>query len=432
MAEETQVQPDPITTKSYSVHLLVSMLLLLASLVWAIYDEVEIMRPYKEYQARFSAYYSRFLTELQPQQAAKEDAIRQSPEYQQVSGELSTAEEAVRARIAEIDREVGQGVVPRMTAARNAFQVLRSEIDAQRYLIEVSHDEADKESMREDIEEIRSRVVEVGLPLADGSGETEQLELRYEQLEAEFLGMQERRTELQAERLDALAEANRLRGERDDLMSDRLVGLGATQIDGLIANMRNFDIGIKQIHLLDIDLVDRCESCHLGIREPVEIGPTDLLYPVFQSHPRPELLDIHDPEAFGCSSCHNGNGRATRSVTKGHGRHKFWLWPMYFPENVEAGCQQCHAKEIVTPGGETLNMGRELYMNKGLLGLPPLRGLRLRGRRADSSAPGAAQPEREPLGERQGDARQPRLGRYGFGRRRRPALLRPGRGAAPD
>ena len=55
MAEETNVQPDPITTKSYSVHLLVSMLLLLASLVWAIYDEVEIMRPYKDYQARFSA-----------------------------------------------------------------------------------------------------------------------------------------------------------------------------------------------------------------------------------------------------------------------------------------------------------------------------------------------------------------------------------------
>jgi cytochrome c1 len=368
MAEETQVQPDPITSKSYSVHLLVSMLLLLASLVWAIYDEVEIMRPYKEYQARFSAYYTGFLMELQPQQAAREDEIRQSPEYQELEGELSTAEQAVRARIAEIDREVGRGVVPRMTAARGAFQILRSEIDAQRYLIEVSHDEGEKESLREDIEEIRSRVVEVELPLADGSGETEELELQYEQLEAEFLGMQERRTALQAERLEALAEANRLRAERDALMSDRLVGLGATQIDGLIANMRNFDVGIKQIHLLDIDLVDRCESCHLGIREPVEIGATDLIYPVFKSHPRPELLQIHDPEAFGCSSCHNGNGRATRSVTKGHGRHKFWLWPMYYPENVEAGCQQCHAKEVVTPGGETLNMGRELYMNKGCWG----------------------------------------------------------------
>ncbi len=368
MADNTNVPPDPITTKSYSVHLLVAMLLLLSSLVWAIYDEVEVMRPYKEYQARFQAYYSRFLADLRPQQAAKEAAIRETPEYQRLSGELTAAEEAVKARIAEIDREVGRGVVPRMTAARSAFQVLRSEIDAQRYLIEVSHDEGEKDSIREGIEEIRARVVEVELPLADGSGQTEELRMQFADLEAEFLGMQDLRAERQVERLDALAEASRLRAEREALMSERLVGLGATQIDGLLSKMRDFDIGIKQIHLMDIDLVDRCESCHLGIREPVEIGRTDLIYPVFQSHPRPELLDIHDPESFGCSSCHNGNGRATRSVTKGHGRHKFWLWPLYFPENVEAGCQQCHAKEIVTPGGETLNKGRDLYMNKGCWG----------------------------------------------------------------
>ena len=360
--------PDPITTKSYSVHLLVSMLLLMGSLVWAVYDEVEVMRPYKEYQARFQAYYTGFLMQLRPQQEAKEAAIRESPDYQQVNSQLEAAEQRVLDRVAEIDRMVGQGVIPRMTAARNAFQVLRSEIDALRYQVEIAHDEGAKDALREDIEEIRARVVEVVLPLADGSGGAEEREMRYEELEAEFLGMQAERAALQAERLEALAEANRLRQERDALMTDRLEGLGSTQIDGLISKMRDFTVGIKQIHLMDIDLVDRCESCHLGIREPVEIGRTDLIYPVFQSHPRPDLLEIHDPEAFGCSSCHNGNGRATRSVTKGHGRHKFWLWPMYHPENVEAGCQQCHGKEIVTVGGETLNKGRELYLNKGCWG----------------------------------------------------------------
>ena len=368
MPKDNKVQPDPITTKSYSVHLLVSMVLLTGSLVWAVYDEVEVMRPYKEYQARFQAYYTRFLQDLGPQQAAKEEEIRNSAEYREVSGQLSDAERAVMDRIAEIDRRVGRGVTPRLTAARNAFQVLRSEIDALRYLIEVSGDEDEKAGLRDEIAEIRDRVVEVDLPLADGSGEIEEREMKYEGLEREFLGLQQERADLQSGRAEALAEANRLRDERDALMDDRLVGLGSTQIDGLLAKMRDFPIGIKQIHLLDIDLVDRCESCHLGIREPVEIGPTDLIYPVFQSHPRPELLRVHDPEAFGCSSCHNGNGRATRNVTKGHGRHKFWLWPLFYPENVEAGCHQCHAREVVTPGGETLNQGRELYMNKGCWG----------------------------------------------------------------
>lgn len=368
MPKDNGVPPDPITSKSYSVHLLVSMLLLMASLVWAVYDEVEVMRPYKEYQARFQGYYSGFLMQLRPQQASREEAIRNSTEYQALSADLDAAEGLVLDRIAQIDRESGQGVIPRMTAARNVFQVLRSEIDSLRYLIEVSGDEDERVDLREDIAGIRARVVEVELPLADGSGRTEEVEWRYEQLEAEFLGMQAARAALQAERLEALAQANEIRAERDALMADRLIGLGATQIDGLIANMRRFETGIKQIHLMDIDLVDRCESCHLGIREPVDIGPRDLIYPVFQSHPRRELLTIHDPEAFGCSSCHNGNGRATRSVTKGHGRHKFWLWPLFYRENIEAGCHQCHAKEIVTPGGEVLNHGRELYMNKGCWG----------------------------------------------------------------
>ena len=170
MAEDKKVQPDPITTKSYSVHLLVSMLLLMASLVWAVYDEVEVMRPYKDYQARFRAYYQGFLMNLRPEQAAKEEAIRNSTEYQALNAELNTAEGVVLDRIADLDKRTGRGVIPRMTAARNAFQVLRSEIDALRYQVEVSGDEDDKTGIREDIEEIRARVVEVELPLADGSG----------------------------------------------------------------------------------------------------------------------------------------------------------------------------------------------------------------------------------------------------------------------
>ena len=367
MSDKNRVQPDPdpVTTKSYSVHLLVSTLLLTGSLVWAVYDEVEVMRPYKEYQARFRGYYTGFLMKLRPQQAAKEEEIRNSAQYRELSGKLEAEEQRVLARVAEIDKRVSRGVIPRMTATRNAFQILRSEIDALRYQVEVSEDEGEKADLRGEIGEIRSRSVELELPVRDGSGKTEELEMRYAQLEAEFVGLQAERAALQTERLEALEQANVLRQERDALMADRLVGLGLTQIDGIISQMRDFKIGIKQIHLMDIDLVDRCESCHLGIREPGEIGRTDLIYPVFQSHPRSELLAIHDPEAFGCSSCHNGNGRATRNVTKGHGRHKFWLWPLFYPENFEAGCHQCHAKEVVTVGGDTLNHGRELYMNKG-------------------------------------------------------------------
>src|SRR6185295_8471123 len=50
------------------------------------------------------------------------------------------------------------------------------------------------------------------------------------------------------------------------------------------------------------------------------------------------------------------------------GRHRFWLWPMFEEENTEAGCQQCHARDRVTQGAETLNLGRDLFAQRGCMG----------------------------------------------------------------
>ena len=91
-------------------------------------------------------------------------------------------------------------------------------------------------------------------------------------------------------------------------------------------------------------------------------------WPAFVSHPNKELLQIHNPDRFGCSGCHWGNGRATTGEVKGHGRHKYWLWPLFERENIEAGCQQCHAKDRVTQGAETLNLGRDLFYERGCVG----------------------------------------------------------------
>ena len=88
----------------------------------------------------------------------------------------------------------------------------------------------------------------------------------------------------------------------------------------------------------------------------------------FVSHPNREILQVHNPEKFGCASCHWGNGRATTNDHKGHGRHRFWLWPMFEKENTEAGCQQCHARDRVTQGAEVLNLGRDLFAERGCMG----------------------------------------------------------------
>src|SRR5580704_13749452 len=88
----------------------------------------------------------------------------------------------------------------------------------------------------------------------------------------------------------------------------------------------------------------------------------------FASHPDPDLLKYHPLEKFGCSPCHGGNGRALDTVEKAHGRYEHWLWPLYYPENEEAGCQQCHASDMVTEHGPVITRARELYRIKGCIG----------------------------------------------------------------
>src|SRR5205085_2989284 len=46
----------------------------------------------------------------------------------------------------------------------------------------------------------------------------------------------------------------------------------------------------------------------------------------------------------------------------------FWLHPLHDKENVEAGCQQCHANDRVLQYASTLNDGKDLFQVRGCVG----------------------------------------------------------------
>ncbi len=158
--------------------------------------------------------------------------------------------------------------------------------------------------------------------------------------------------------------------------------------------MKNLDIHLRQINvnpsgaslnnLGGAGLVDRCQSCHLGT-DPLLVPVTMTLTKAdlglakskdapFTSHPDPDMMKYHPLEKFGCSPCHGGNGRALDTVEKAHGRYEHWLWPMYYPENFEAGCQQCHASDMVTEHAPVLNKAKQLYREKGCIGCHRFQG----------------------------------------------------------
>jgi cytochrome c2 len=365
-------EADPLLSSSMSGSILIATLLLMVTVGWSLWDEVYGQRPWKGYQERFVERYAQYLSGVKSRQVASADQeIRQSPEYQRLVAEAQAEEERIKPRRDEIDRETSL-LSTQIAAVSTAYQEVRGRIGVQIYEAEIASSESAKQSRLKRVEELRNQVREFDFPL-DAQGKTEERRMEYPEIEALYNELKDRRAKLLTERITLTQVASELAQKRDAYLQERLPDLSPAQINGLRSKLDTFDYSIRQINLQGGEMVDRCESCHLGIREPITItraamsadGKEDLYARAFTSHPNRELLKIHDADRFGCSTCHNGNGRATTSIEKAHGNYKHWLWPLYKRENVEAGCQQCHTKDMVLDHASTLNQGKDLFQQKG-------------------------------------------------------------------
>ncbi len=370
---------DPIVSKSTSGWMLICALLLTISLAWALWDEAFGQRPWKGMQQEFVSRYTRYLKSIKLQAGKTESEVKESSEYQELDAEARAAMDQARPEVTEIDQKV-RNIQHRLDAVTEPFQNQRGHLTVIAYNIETAQGST-KEKYRREAEETKNETVEVDLPADDGSGKTTSQEMNYAQLEKLYNDLRDEKATLLGRKAEILKAPTEVAKKRDDYLKHHVIGLGPAQIDGLIRKMDTFDYSIlpHQISVNSAGIVDRCQVCHVGIREPLNLKPEDLapdgpgkkpdsLAKAFVSHPSKELLQIHNPDRFGCSGCHWGNGRATTGEVKGHGRHKYWLWPLFARENIEAGCQQCHARDRVTQGAETLNLGRDLFAERGCMG----------------------------------------------------------------
>ena len=123
-------------------------------------------------------------------------------------------------------------------------------------------------------------------------------------------------------------------------------------------------IGIQQIYLSDLKRPDRCTSCHLGVENPLM---ADAEIP-FKQHSG-DYLENHSVAEFGCTVCHNGQGRALNK-REAHGEeHTHWDFPIMPTKYIQSSCAQCHDYEMLKKeGGEKVAKGEELFRKKGCRG----------------------------------------------------------------
>jgi mono/diheme cytochrome c family protein len=113
--------------------------------------------------------------------------------------------------------------------------------------------------------------------------------------------------------------------------------------------------GIQQIWLPGLGVVDRCTTCHVGLKEA---SLADVNTQPFRRHP----VIPHTTDQFGCVMCHRGQGPAT-TVEEAHRSTEAWEQPILPARYVQSSCGQCHRGALT--GTPQLNLGRNLLGRYG-------------------------------------------------------------------
>ncbi len=184
--------PDPIVSRSTSAIMLICALLLTGSLAWALYDETYGQRPWKSVQREFVARYKRYLKSIRSRAGTSEAEIKSTPEYQALDEQAKAAREKVQSEVSSIDAQVTK-IQDQLNAVTDPFQNQRGRLLVINYYIETAKNDSAKRKYSQQAQQKRQEVVPVELPAEDGTGKTRIERMNYDQLDALFNELRDRK-----------------------------------------------------------------------------------------------------------------------------------------------------------------------------------------------------------------------------------------------
>lgn len=339
----------PVEQRSYGTFYVAFSALLFLGTVWAVWDEVSIRRPWKDYQ---SAYYESLYARL--------DSLRQ--ESLDRIDSVDVAERTARVREAEKAMEADEyrDAVARKTEMLKDLDVATREWRFARSRSDAAYYQYQKASLE--------------------GGDAAPLKAEVDRHDADIARHAEEMAALNAQIAVVDSVINRYADELQRAQADlRALYADAGRFDLKLERARTASLEIRQVMLTDFEYtpftevkarIDRCQTCHLGYAEDVmEDAPQP-----FTKHPLPELLESHNPETFGCTPCHRGQGPAlTEGFAHGEDDH-YWETPILKGVEIYATCNTCHTEETVLKHAKPFTRAKQVVLESGCFGCHEIKG----------------------------------------------------------
>ena len=130
--------------------------------------------------------------------------------------------------------------------------------------------------------------------------------------------------------------------------------------------LADYQPGIEQIWIPEMNVVDRCTTCHQGMTQP-SLADASVPQP-FRAHPPIP----HRVKEWGCVVCHRGQGPATEAA-EAHETTLAWEQPLLPTRYIQASCGVCHQADLAqTP---RLTKGRQMLAEFNCEGCHRLSGV---------------------------------------------------------
>ena len=335
--------------KSYTLFYFICSLAVAVLMIWAIWDETYTKRIWKDYQKKFySMVVSKAERELE-EEKTKFESVAVQGEYRKVKSKLEKAldnfkESGNQKEYDKLQSEITHVNKKELTPAQLELTDIRNRVLEREYLYTKYQTDEHKdilEQLKKDSTQVFAKV--------DG-------------IKARVAGLHEKKDALNKEVVKYEKELSPFEVPLKRL-EDKLASLKKKR-----PSIQNY-----QYHIPELKKVDRCGTCHAGIDKSESFSDIQ----PFKKHPGSYIfLKNHPMNEFGCTICHEGQGRATTSPKKAHGNVHHWLKPMLLGGLSQANCIKCHERVEDLPGASLIAEGFRLFAKeRGCIGCHDVAGV---------------------------------------------------------